>query len=151
MGLFGKKKDVAPVAPRIAIEDRVPSTPKPEQLANYLYSSGGGYVALGGKQLAGSPMGKEDRDAWHAVRTSADAAFKKLRIGDRETRECLGYLVRDAKDPWSIWLEVDGVRVDRLMRSAVEAWEGGISEPYPVRCLLGGAKWPCVTIRRNKS
>lgn len=153
MGLFGKKKESAPAAPatpRVAIEDRVPSTPKYEQLTNYLATSMGGYVALDGKKLADSPMSQDDRDAWHAMRTGVDAAMKKLKIRD-ERRDCLAYLVRDPKDLGVIWVEVDGVRVDRLMASAVEAWEGGPVEPYPVRCTLWGGDKPAVMVHRNKS
>jgi hypothetical protein len=147
MGLFGKKE---PAAPRITINDRAPSTPKSEQLTNYLDTSMGGYAALGGKKLADSPMSQEDRDVWHAMRTSAEAAVKKLKV-PKEGWRGVGYLVRDPKDTWAIWVEVEGVRVDRLMRSAVEAWEGGPAEPYPVRCGVWGGDKPSVTLWANKS
>jgi hypothetical protein len=167
MGLFGRKKDVAPVAPRIAIEDRVPSTPKSEGLRHYLTTSGGSYDLLGGEGLADSNMSPEDREVWLQMRKNADKAFQQLRVplykdlppyepGRIDPRRRLGYLVRDPRDPWAIWLEVEGVRVDRLMRSAVEAWEGGPAEPYPVLCelVIIGTKpeyyKPSVVIRRNK-
>jgi hypothetical protein len=166
MGLFGKKKESAPVVPRIALVDRVPSTPKSEGLRNYLTTAGGSYDLLGGGGLADSPMSPEDREVWLQMRNSADKAFKQLRVplykdlpnyvpGVSDPRR-LGYLVRDLRDPWAIWLEVEGWRVDRLMRSSVEAWEGGPAEPYPVLCSLFiiGTKpeyfKPSVTIHRNK-
>lgn len=168
MGLFGRKKERGPAAPRIAIQDRVPSTPKNEQLKNYLTTSGGSYDLLGGGGLADSSMGPEDREVWLQMRKNADAAFQRLKVplyrdlptyvpGRPDPTRFIGYLVRDPKDQRAIWVEVNGVRVDRLMRSSVEAWEGGPAEPYPVMCSLVilGSKpeyyKPSVTIYRNKS
>jgi len=160
MGLFSRKKE--PAAPRIAITDRVPSTPKNDALTNYLQSSGGSYDALGGDGLADSAMNDYEREVWLAMRKGAEATFTKLKVPhyndpDNSMRGVLGYLVRDPRDPRAIWLEVNGVRVDRLVQSSVAAWEGGPAEPYPVRCSLMviGSKpqynRPVVQIHRNKT
>ena len=161
MGLFRKIKTAAPAAPRIAITDRVPSTPKNGSLTNYLSTSGGGYDALygGDGTVAGSQMSPEDQQVWLEMRKNVAKAFQLLNVAHYKDQQpaCLGHLVRDPKDPWAIWLEVNGVRVDRLMRSAVEVWEGGPAEPYPVLCRLAvmGSQpqyyKPSVMIQRNKT
>jgi hypothetical protein len=138
MGLFSKREKSVP-APRMALEERT-VTPTTEQLTTYLWTAGGSYHS--------SPEDK-DPETWQAMRSAADKWMKQLGVTDRHVKR-LAYLV-PGNTPDVIWVEVDGVRVDRLTRSAVAAWNGQLTEPLPVVCNLmqiGGKGYerPSVTL-----
>lgn len=116
MGLLKKKHWITPTEIRWALEGREPDTPHWHSLNMFCTTMYGsyrhGYERLKRTNLV-PPLSPEDRETVHATLTRADAAIKKLKIGDQR-RHVLGFLVRDPQDPGTIWLEIEGVRVDSL-------------------------------------
>lgn len=150
MGLFEKKKWINPREIRYFLEGRVPDTPHPRSLDMISTTTTGSYrYGYESSLKKDSVLSREVREKLHASLIRTDAAIKKLKVGD-ERRHVLGFLVRDPQDWETIWLEIEGVRVDSLFpRVAAEYW-GGLTKPYPVLCAIRGGREAHISIQRYK-